>query len=402
MIEMDSTPFHQCFKARLLFFALALGLMVAVGVVVSSAQSGREPSRDQLEQLRAQILEHQHRAERLAHDEESHVGRIQALEQEAADTQLLLRGLADRQHTLQSEVDVLSREVAERDTEMDQHRERLAAQLRHMYIHGEQSQMELLRTSSDLKELGRRARLLTRLARAERSFLQSVRIEQLEIAEQRSLLNERLAEVHRNRSEAEARNQRLMNLYQEREEALESVRGERSRWEASARELQQSVRELEDLLARLEAADQQRGGAPSTEFISRQGSLPWPVQGKVTRGFGRSVHPRFQTVVINKGINIEAAAGTPIYSVAPGSVDYVNWLPGYGKCIILNHGDGWYSLYAHASEIFPGVGARVGGGQVIAEVGDTGSLDGSQLYFEIRQGKEPVDPARWLDSSRGR
>jgi septal ring factor EnvC (AmiA/AmiB activator) len=166
--------------------------------------------------------------------------------------------------------------------------------------------------------------------------------------------------------------------------------------------LEQSARELEDLLARLDDADRERGGAPSTEFISRQGSMPWPVQGRVTRGFGRSVHPRFNTVVINKGINIEAPAGTPIRAVAPGTVDYVNWLPGYGKCIILNHGDGWYSLYAHAAEIFPGVGARVDEGQVIAEVGDTGSLDGSQLYFEIRQGKEPVDPARWLKPSRGR
>lgn len=403
-MSMQSIPFHQRFRARLLFFALALALMVALGVAVSSAQrdGAGDQERDQLEQLRAQIKEHQQRAAQLAQDEEAYLERIHSLEQEAADTQLLLRAIAERQRTLESEVEGLELEVGARDADMDQHRARLGAQLRHMYIHGQKSGLDLLGESSDLNELGRRARALTRLARAERGFLERIRQEQLEVSERRSLLAERLAEVHRNRSEAEERNQRLMRLYEEREEGLAAVQGERSRWEASLKELEQSERELQDLLARLEAEDQQRGGAPSTEFISRQGSLPWPVQGRITRGFGRSVHPRFNTVVVNKGVNIESPAGTPIYAVAPGSVDYVNWLPGYGKCIILNHGDGWYSLYAHASEIFPGVGARVGEGQVIAEVGDTGSLDGSQLYFEIRQGKEPVDPARWLAPSRGR
>ena len=128
------------------------------------------------------------------------------------------------------------------------------------------------------------------------------------------------------------------------------------------------------------------------------GALPWPVEGRVLKPFGRSVHPEFKTVVMNKGVNIGAPLGTPIRAVAAGTVEYVDWLPGYGKCIIVDHGDGYYTLYAHASAIFPTQGSRVRPGEVIGEVGDTGSLNGSQLYFEIRQGKNPLDPSLWLVS----
>ena len=84
--------------------------------------------------------------------------------------------------------------------------------------------------------------------------------------------------------------------------------------------------------------------------------------------------------------------GTPIQCVAQGRVEYVDWLPGYGQCIIVDHGDGYYTLYAHASAIFPARGAAVHAGEVLGEVGDTGSLNGSQLYFEIRQGQGLARP----------
>lgn len=125
------------------------------------------------------------------------------------------------------------------------------------------------------------------------------------------------------------------------------------------------------------------------------------MNGRILKPYGRSVHPEFQTVVMNKGINIGAAAGTPIQCVADGRVEYVDWLPGYGQCIIVDHGDGYFTLYAHASAIFPARGAAVHAGEVLGEVGDTGSLNGSQLYFEIRQGKDSLDPAAWLSRRRG-
>jgi septal ring factor EnvC (AmiA/AmiB activator) len=88
--------------------------------------------------------------------------------------------------------------------------------------------------------------------------------------------------------------------------------------------------------------------------------------------------------------------GSAIHAVMPGSVVYADWLKGYGLVIILDHENGFFSLYAHASKILTTVGAQVGGGQAIGETGDTGMTGENTLYFELRQGAEPIDPLQWL------
>ena len=112
--------------------------------------------------------------------------------------------------------------------------------------------------------------------------------------------------------------------------------------------------------------------------------------------FGTQVHPRYGTRVRQKGIQIEAAEGTPIQAVAPGLVVFVGWLAGYGETVVLDHGQDYFTLYAHASEVLVTQGQEVAVGSTIARVGSTDSLYGSGLHFEIRQGKEARDPARWL------
>ncbi len=401
---MTPRPFFQRFIGRCLLLALALALAVLLGVAAARAQQAPQGDvrqrQKELAELRARIEESRKRAASLADDEKQQLRRLKALEQEAKDTQRLLKKLEARERDLNARVDRLKSRLAESDSSMAARRARLAAQLRNMYKRSRASRPLLLEGSVDMQSLARRVRALTALARSERTFLERTRAQRDELARRRQELDAVLAEVYRNRSQVAEQSARLLELEEERKKSLEAVHAERSRWEASARELEKSAAALEELLARLERQRKRGSSAPSTGFSALKGRLPWPVRGKVTQRFGKHIHPRFKTVVVNKGINIAATEGSPIRAVAAGTVDYVNWLPGYGKCIILNHGDGWYTLYAHAREIFPAVGATVLAQEVIAEVGDTGSLDGSQLYFEIRHGKEPVDPSRWLSRSR--
>ncbi len=112
--------------------------------------------------------------------------------------------------------------------------------------------------------------------------------------------------------------------------------------------------------------------------------------------FGRQVHPRFGTETFRRGVEIEADEGAAIRAVYPGIVVYRGWLKGYGNLIILDHGEGYYTLYAHASELLVEEGDRVGAGQVIARVGETGAWGGPRLYFEVRYQGRPEDPARYL------
>jgi murein DD-endopeptidase MepM/ murein hydrolase activator NlpD len=112
--------------------------------------------------------------------------------------------------------------------------------------------------------------------------------------------------------------------------------------------------------------------------------------------FGRETHPRFGTETVRTGIDIEAPEGTPIRAVAPGSVAYRGWLKGYGNLLVLDHGDGYYTLYAHASQILVDEGDQVKGGELIGRVGETGSVEGPRLHFEVRSQSRAEDPQLWL------
>ena len=118
----------------------------------------------------------------------------------------------------------------------------------------------------------------------------------------------------------------------------------------------------------------------------------------MTRWFGVHKDKRFGTSTFNGGVDIRADDETDVIAVHAGRADYVDWLPGYGQCIILNHGGGYFTLYAHTSSVFVNPGDRVEAGDVIASVGDTGSLFGNILHFEIRKDAEPINPAPWLRS----
>jgi murein DD-endopeptidase MepM/ murein hydrolase activator NlpD len=100
--------------------------------------------------------------------------------------------------------------------------------------------------------------------------------------------------------------------------------------------------------------------------------------------------------VRNNGIDIRAPEGSAVRSVGDGRVEVSDWLPGYGQSIIVNHGQGYYSIYAHLSSSSVATGARVSAGQTIGTVGDSGSLKGACLHFEMRRGREAQNPESWL------
>ena len=207
------------------------------------------------------------------------------------------------------------------------------------------------------------------------------------------------------REESRREHAELVGLRQKRQDLLYSARREKQRQEQLIQEYEHSEREVQDLLAELEERARLFGQVPElppegTGFAAARGDLPWPVQGKVIRWFGIQKESRFGTSTFNGGIDIRAPRGAEVLSVHRGRADYVNWLPGYGQCIILNHGGGYYTLYAHTSRVFVTPGDLVATGDAIATVGDTGSLLGEVLHFEIRKDAEPLNPAPWLEPVR--
>jgi len=164
---------------------------------------------------------------------------------------------------------------------------------------------------------------------------------------------------------------------------------------AAIKELKEYARKLQDFIDRLpeEKKDFQ---SLTRKFSSMKGRLPFPVKGRIITQFGRKEHPDLHTYTFEKGIEIKAPLGKEVRSVFEGKVIFADWFKGYGNMMIINHGEKYYSLFAHTSKLFKKTGDLVGQGETIALVGDTNSLKGSCLYFEIRHHGKPQNPLKWL------
>jgi septal ring factor EnvC (AmiA/AmiB activator) len=135
---------------------------------------------------------------------------------------------------------------------------------------------------------------------------------------------------------------------------------------------------------------------PAVGLGAMRGRLEWPASGRVVEEYGMRVNPRFGTKTFRNGIDIDAVDGSNVHAVYPGHVLYTGWFRGYGNLIIVDHGSEYYTLYAHVADMKVAEGDDVRQGQVIGTVGDTGSLQGPRLYFEVRYQGKPQDPAQWL------
>ena len=179
---------------------------------------------------------------------------------------------------------------------------------------------------------------------------------------------------------------------------LAQIRDERTVSKQEIVKLERSSARVEDVLRALleeqeKLARLHEGGNGLTD---RKGILRWPSDGQVVAFFGRQKHPKFDTFLQRKGIDIKANRGSVIRAAFDGVVAFADWLKGYGLLLIIDHGRGDVSLYAHASSLSVDVGDHVKAGHPVGIVGDTGLTGGSMLYFELRAGGKAVDPIEWL------
>jgi septal ring factor EnvC (AmiA/AmiB activator) len=183
---------------------------------------------------------------------------------------------------------------------------------------------------------------------------------------------------------------------------LEKIRRDETLRLAAIESLKDAAGELEKTLERLR--NQGIGLPPEApeaeirDFAGLKGLLPLPVKGKIVTRFGKYRNREFNVVNFRSGIDIRADRGEPIHAVSAGRVLFAEWFKGYGNMIIVDHGLFYYTVYAHAEELFKKKGETVQNGEVIATVGDTDSLIGPGLYFEIRHHGKPLDPSNWLNA----
>ena len=178
----------------------------------------------------------------------------------------------------------------------------------------------------------------------------------------------------------------------ERSDLLGRIRGDREQHDRALSELEAAASGLGKVVDALGASP----APPALDVRSFRGLFDWPAPGPVSSGFGRTVHPKFLTIVPHPGLDIDAPDGAPFRTVFDGTVAYAATLHGYGLTAIVDHGNGILTVYAHAGVLLGEAGRTVQRGQELGRVGESGSLRGPYLYFELRDGGKPVDPIPWL------
>jgi septal ring factor EnvC (AmiA/AmiB activator) len=388
--------------ARMLVAIAAVGVL-ALGATAGAVQAqGSLESRignkqKELDKIKRQIDEHRRKARQLKKQESDVLGQLSSLEKEIDLSQEFLRNLGQQEALITQQIDSLQVEVTYESDALERQRAVLAARLGQMYERDPQHSLDIILGSNDLQEAFRRYKFMQLIAERDADMVKEIRAHKTTLETQSAAMTESLAEMAMVRQAREEETGRLEQNKRRRVAMLTDIRSKKSQHGKAIARLQKSQKEIQDLIEKLEEHRLRSEDLPGAgEFAHLKGRLPWPVRGKIRRGFGESRHPKYGTVTFNNGVDISASAGAPVQSVAPGVVEFVDWIDAYGKCIIVNHGDGYYTLYAHVSSTFVRQGQTVGAGEVIAEVGDTGSVEGYGCHFEVRRSKKALNPRDWL------
>ena len=213
-------------------------------------------------------------------------------------------------------------------------------------------------------------------------------------------------ELARKRQDVDAQRRELADVKeavqkeaQKKRELLASLREEKESRQRALKDLEQAALRLQKMieeLSRRSAGKSSKEAPAGSGLESMRGKLEWPVKGQVIGGFGKTKHHEFSTEVFRKGLEIEAPVGEEIRAVEKGKIVFADRFSGYGKMLIIDHGDRYYTVYAHLSDFLKKSGDPVKRGEAVALVGDSESLVGSKLYFEMRKDGRSIDPTPWF------
>ncbi|MFO8056036.1 MAG: peptidoglycan DD-metalloendopeptidase family protein [bacterium] len=361
-------------------------------------------SMEKLQEVRTRMQEEKKALSHVMAREGHILDKLEALQKNLQKSKNRLEKLESQMTMVKEESRLLSRNIKRMKRRARDLQDSMNKRLRAHYRFTRTGMARVLFTATDVADLSRRMSYMDAVFRADKKKLD----EYTSLLQDWQKARERLKDKKELYAELKKTTAEQQEQRREEKESLqamlESVRQERRRHQALLRDLEASKKRLQGMIQKLEQKKDQLMDKASKlvekakGFASRRGSLCYPASGPIRVSFGKKVHPRFNTETMQNGVEIGASAGKPVKAVAPGVVRFAKWFRGYGNMVIVDHGNGFYTVYAHLADIRAGTGDEVKTGTVLGTVGDTGSMQGPSLYFEIRHHQDPVNPEDWLGS----
>ncbi|MFQ5549265.1 MAG: murein hydrolase activator EnvC family protein [Woeseia sp.] len=383
-------------RARPLFFAALLLGILAPGAHAPGQETGEELAKvkeRELETVREKISELKKSMDRRAADRDRITGELQKAEVQISEKRVRLKEIERQKQFSERKKAEFEARLNERQAELDEETRQLSAQVKAAYSSGNQERIKLMLNQLDPATAGRMMVYYRYLSEYRGENVARVRRYLEELGE----LHGRAAdEENRLAGLARARYAELVELNSEQEKRQGLLAALNSRIEQEGNEVERLAAQEIDLARLITELTSILSDYPITSeepFSRLKGRLTWPVAGRLMHDFGQ---PRARGRLKWNGVVLAAPRGREVRAVYHGRVIFADWLAGMGLLVIVDHGEGFMTLYGYNETILKSSGEWVAPGDVIATVGDSGGQQQASLYFEIRQGTRPINPRLWV------
>ena len=347
----------------------------------------------ELENVREKISDLKKSMDKRAADRDRVTGDLQKAEVQISEKRVRLKEIERQKQFSERRKAELEDKLKVRESELEAESTQLAAQVRAAYTSGSQERIKLLLNQQDPATTGRMMVYYQFLSDYRGDNIDRVKV----IIDELAVLHEQASEEEsRLTGLARARYAELVDLNTEQEKRQALLVALKSKIEQEGNEIERLAAEEEDLarlIAELTSILSDYPIRSEEPFSKLKGQLTWPVAGRLLHDFGQ---PRASGQLKWNGVVLAAPRGREVRAIYHGRIVFADWLAGMGLLVIVDHGEGFMTLYGYNETILKSTGEWVAPGDVIATVGDSGGQQQASLYFEIRQGTRPINPRRWI------
>ena len=353
----------------------------------------------ELRQLRSKIKTAESR-------ERSTVNRLSSIDKEISLTGKLIQSLKYEEDRARKTIYQLKNDILKKENELEALRIRYKQRVLKSYKKGRLTDLERVFSSTTWRQAIYRAHYLKMISDIEKKLTKKIEKLLVDISRQKVELEVVLRDNLNLKRDKQTQITSYRNMRINREKELNRIRTDKKALTSYVSEKEVGIQQLEKIIkrvledkARFERElriRQQQETLKTKSFKALRGQLPWPADGRIISKFGRQWNPKLKTTTENPGIDIKGKPGSSIRTILGGVVTTITYIRGYGTTIIVDHGGGFYTVYSHVTNIQTNVDSQVRNGDVIAYMGDTGSINGSKLHFEIWGKGQKLDPEKWL------
>ena len=293
-------------------------------------------------------------------------------------------------------VSALTKKITHGEKQIYLQQKNLGRRLRTIYKEGDIFSVKLLFSSEDFTDLLRRTKYLDSIMVHDKFIFNKYERELADFYNKKEVLLHAKGQLDLYKNAAITKKKEIVKEKEKKKQFLVRLSKEKKINKILKEELVHSSKKLNQLISRLENKITHGQGL---DISDKKGNLLPPVKGKLLNNFGRERDKIYNTYIVHNGVSIRVRKGAPVRSVFNGKVLYTGTLDGYGNIIIIGHGMNYHSLYGHLDEIISSTGKTVRSGQIIGRSGDSGSVKGEALYFEMRYKGKPIEPTVWLSQS---